>query len=105
MALRYETITTTEGLRFLRHCYKFVESDWQHLPREALPDQGFELHFRCSCVTALDGWRVSQEWELGLGNELVTASGVRHEIDLVACRPDLLVIAELKNKPAYPPGK
>jgi hypothetical protein len=94
-----------EGLQFLRHCYKFVESDWQHLPREALPDQGFELHFRRSSVTALNGWQVSQEWELGLGSELATASGVRHEIDVVARHPDVLVIAELKNKPGCPPGK
>ena len=94
-----------EGLQFLRHCYKFVESDWQHLPREALPDQGFELHFRRSCMAALNGWQVSQEWELGLGSELATASGVRHEIDVVARHPGVLVIAELKNKPGGPPGK
>jgi hypothetical protein len=94
-----------EGLQFLRHCYKFVESDWQHLPREALPDQGFELHFRRSSVMTLNGWQVSQEWELGLGSELGTASGVRHEIDVVARHPDVLVIAELKNRPGCPPDK
>jgi len=105
MALRYEAITTAMGLQFLRHSYKFVESEWQHLPREALPDQGFELLFRRSCFTALNGWQVSQEWELGLGSELITASGVRHEIDVVARHPDVLVIAELKNRPGCPPEK
>ncbi len=105
MALRYEAITTAQGLRFLRHCYHFVEVDWQRSPREGLPDQGFEINFRRSCTTALNGWQVSQEWELGLGSELVTASGVRHEIDLVARHPDALVIAEMKNRPGCPPGK
>lgn len=105
MALRYEAITTVQGLRFLRQCYRYVEFDWQRLPREALPDQGFELRFRSSCIAALSGWQISQEWELGLGNELTTASGVRHEIDLVARHPDALAIAELKNKPGCPPGK
>lgn len=105
MALRYKAVTTSEGLRLLRHCYRFVESDWQHLPREALPDQGFELLFRRSCVMALNGWQISQEWELGLGSELVTASGVRHEIDVVARHPDVLVIAELKNRTSGPLGK
>ena len=100
MALRYEAITTAQGLRFLRHCYRFVDADWQHSPREQLPDQGFESKFRSSCVTAFQGWQISQEWELGLGSELVTASGVRHEIDLVARHPDALAIAELKNRPA-----
>lgn len=56
-------------------------------------------------MTALQGWQVSQEWELGLGSELDTASGVRHEIDLVARHPDALVIAELKNRPGATPGK
>jgi hypothetical protein len=105
VALRYQAITTAEGLRFLRLCYTFVETQWQRLPREALPDKGFELHFRRSCVTTLNGWQISQEWELGLGSNLATASGVRHEIDLVARHPNVLVIAELKNKPGWQLGK
>lgn len=105
MALRYESITTAEGLRFLRHCYKFIDLEWQRLSRETLPDQGFEMHFRRFCVTSFHGWQVSQEWELGLGSALITASGVRHEIDLVARHPEVLVITELKNKPGCPPGK
>lgn len=105
MALRIEAITTSLGLRFLRHCYRFVDAEWQRLEREVLPDQGFELKFRSSTVIALADWQVSQEWELGLGSELTTASGVRHEIDLVARHPDVLGIAELKNRPGCPPGK
>lgn len=61
MTLRYKAFTTGKGLRVLRHCYQFVESDWQPLPREALPDQGFELLFRRSCVMELNGWQISQE--------------------------------------------
>ena len=105
MALRYEPITTNKGLQVLRYFYKFVATDWQHLPREELPDQGFELLLRRSCVTDLSGWQISPEWELGLGSELITASGVRHEIDVVASHPGVLAIAELKNRPGCPPGK
>lgn len=105
MGLRYQTVTTAPGLQFLRHCYRFVDTDWQRSPHEDLPDRGFEIAFRRSCVTGLDEWQVSQEWELGFGSELVTASGVRHEIDLVARHPDVLAIAELKNRPGNPPGK
>ena len=105
MTLRHEAFTTSEGLQILRHCYKFVALDWQHLPREALPDQGFEMLLRRSCVTDLNGWRISQEWELGLGSDLTTASGVRHEIDVIASNPGVTAIAELKNKPGCPPGK
>lgn len=105
MTLRFEKVTTTRGLQFLRHCYKFIDADWQHLRREALPDQGFELQFRQSCITALNGWQISQEWELGFGSELTTVSGVRHEIDIVARHSDVLIIAELKNRPSYPPNK
>ena len=105
MALRYDEITAADGLRFLRCCYRFVETDWQHLPREGMPDQGFEIHFRRTCITGLSGWQVSQEWELGFGSDLSTASGVRHEIDLVARHPEAIAVAELKNKPCCPPGK
>ena len=60
---------------------------------------------RRSCITGLIGFQVSQVWELGFGSELVTASGVRHEIDIVIRHPDVLAIAELKNCPSCPPGK
>ena len=73
MALRYNEITTADGLRFLRCCYKFVQTDWQHVRREGMPDHGFEIHFRRTCITGLGGWQVCQEWELGLGSDLMTA--------------------------------
>lgn len=63
------------------------------------------MHFRAATVRQLPEWQVSQEWELELGSQLQTASGVRHEIDLVAQHPDTLAIVELKNRLAWPPGK
>src|SRR6266853_3348312 len=84
VALRYESVTSREGLQFLRHCYRYVTVVWQRCPREALMDQGFEMHFRESCVLRLNGWLVSQPRELELGADLQTASGLRHEIDVVA---------------------
>ena len=105
MGLRYDAVTSPEGLQFLRHCYRYVTQEWQRRPREALPDQGFELHFREYSVAKLSGWLISQPWELELGAKLQTASGMRHEIDLVAQHPEALGIAELKNRPGMPPGK
>ena len=105
MALRCEPITGPEGLQFLRHCYRYVSEDWQRCPREALPDQGFEMRFRELSVARLNGWLISQPWELELGAEMLCASGVRHEIDLVARHPSALGIVELKNRPGMPPGK
>jgi len=40
-----------------------------------------------------------------LTGDLRTASGVLHEIDLVAQFPDLTAVIELKNRLAYPPEK
>ena len=105
VALKHEEITTTQGLRFLRHCYWFVDKYWQQIPREQLPDQGFEINFRSSCIKELKDWQISQAVELGFGEELTTASGVRHEIDLVARQFDTLVISEFKNRLGCPPGK
>jgi len=103
--MKYDAITTAQGLRFLRHCYWFVDKDWQQSPRFELPDQGFEKNFRRSCVTELKDWQISQEVELALGAELFTASGIRHEIDLVARESNTLIITELKNRPGCPLGK
>jgi hypothetical protein len=102
---KYEEVTTPLGLRFLRHCYWFVDKTWQKSRQADLPDQGFEMNFRSSCVSELKEWQISQELELGLGDELTTASGLRHEIDLVARQSETLVIVELKNRPGCPPGK
>jgi len=82
-----------------------VTREWQHVVHESLPDQGFEMHFRAASVRQMPEWQISQEWELELGSQLQTASGVRHEIDLVAQHPDTLAIVELKNRPEWPPGK
>lgn len=92
-------------LSFLRHCYKFVNVDWQHAIREPLPDQGFEKRFRESCVTKFTGWNISQERELHLGSGLDTASGVCHEVDIVAENPEVLIILELKNRQGCLPEK
>ena len=105
MALRFDPVTSSSGLEFLRHCYRFVTKEWQHISHEPLPDQGFEIHFRSATSRQLLEWQVSQEWELELGSQLQTASGVGHEIDLVAQSPDTLAIVELKNRPVSPPGK
>jgi hypothetical protein len=92
-------------MAMLRHCYRFVNEDWQHLDREQIPDQGFEQKFRESCVLKLPGWIVSQNWELNLGSGLLTASGVLHEVDVVVRNEPFRTIFELKNRQASPPEK
>ena len=89
----------------LRHCYRFVNEDWQHIDRVQLPDQGFEEKFRESCVLKLLGWIISQNWELNIGSGLLTASGVLHEIDVVTRNDQFRAIFELKNRQASPPEK
>jgi hypothetical protein len=54
------------------------------LQRDGSPDGGFELKLRESCIVKMNGWVVSQHREMNLGMGLVTASGVLHEIDVVA---------------------
>ena len=68
-------------------------------------DQGFEMHFRQSCILRLNGWLISQPREMELGGELLTASGTRHEVDLIARHPETVAIVELKNRPSSPPTK
>ncbi|HEY4415011.1 MAG TPA: hypothetical protein VGO57_04895 [Verrucomicrobiae bacterium] len=105
MALKYNAVTTVQGLRFLRHCYSFVNTTWQSAPRTDLPDQGFELNFRSSCALGLDEWLISQKTEIGLGDDLETTSGIRHDIDLTARNSNTLAITELKNRSDCPPSK
>lgn len=105
MSIRENLALPRDMLDFLKHCYRFVKIDWQHAVREPLPDQGFEQRFRESCVTTFNGWNISQEREFGLGSGLDTASGVRHEIDIVAEHSDVLMILELKNRQGAPPEK
>ena len=90
------------AIEFLKHCYGFVNLKWPHEDRDDLPDQGFERSFRASCVTDITGWEVSLHREMHLGYGLSTASGVLHEIDIVAKHSDVSAILELKNRQFSP---
>ena len=90
------------AVEFLKHCYKFVNESWGHVAREDSSDQGFERIFRANCITKLSGWEVSQEREMGLGQQLSTTSGVLHEVDIVAKHSDAVAILELKNRQGSP---
>ncbi len=105
MRLRVEDSLSPSALTLLRRCYQFVNTEWQHAQREALPDQGFEMRFRDSCIVNLKGWVVSQNRELRLGCGLDTASGVLHEVDIVVQFDGLMGILELKNRHGWPPEK
>lgn len=85
-------------LTLLRHCYKFVASDWQHLPRDSSSDQGFERLYREYCTTNLLGWVISQHREMNFGMGLSTSSGILHELDIVAQSQPVLGVLELKNR-------
>lgn len=102
----YNTTVDHLTLQFLKHCYLFVNNKWQHITREpSLPDQGFEQCFRENCVKELSGWNISQEREMHFGCGIDTASGVSHEIDIVAQHLNLIAIVEMKNRPSVPPEK
>ncbi len=103
--LRVECILPNAALDFLKRCYRFVNGEWQHAVREDLPDHGFERRFRDSCITRLDGWEISSEHEMHCGYGLETASGILHEIDIVAKHPDVTAILEAKNRQGVPPDK
>ena len=102
VAVRIEDQLPRTAVEFLKHCYRFTAEEWQHVDRLDLPDQGFEHIFRSRCVTTLVGWEISQERELRLGHEIDTASGILHEIDIVAKHADVNAIAELKNRQGAP---
>ena len=93
------------ALRFLKRGYLFINKEWQHIHREPTGDQGFERHFRESCVTNFPNWIISQEREMRLGQGLETASGVLHEVDLVAQTSNLVVVVEIKNRLGRLPEK
>lgn len=99
--IRVEDYLPKSAIDLLRHCYRFVNEAWQHTERDDSPDQGFERAFRYSCV-GMGGWEISHEREMGLGQGLATASGVLHEIDIVAMRPEVNSILELKNRREAP---
>lgn len=103
--MRVESPIPRLALDLLRHCYRFVNEEWQHLPRDGSADQGFERTLRESCIAKLAGWVVSQPREMNLGMGLVTASGVLHEIDVVAQHELTVGILELKNRAEWPPEK
>ena len=105
MDIYYDEILPNSALQFLERCCRFVNEEWQHSEREEAGDQGFERRFRESCVVNFPDWTISQEREMRLGESLDTASGVLHEVDLVAQTADLVAVAEIKNRPANPPEK
>ena len=102
VAIRIENQLPRTAVDFLKLCYQFTTEEWQHADRLDLPDQGFEHLFRSRCVTTLPEWEISQEREFHLGHELSTASGILHEIDVVAKHADVNAIVELKNRQGAP---
>ena len=46
MRQRVEHLMPVPALGLLQHCYRFVNVEWQHLPRDDSPDQGFEAKLR-----------------------------------------------------------
>ncbi len=98
-------IVSAECLHFLRMAYRFISEEWSHAVREPIPDRGFEEAFRTMCVTKLQSWRISQIREMNLGQNLESASGILHEIDLVGIHESVSVAAELKNWTGTLPGK
>jgi hypothetical protein len=105
MGLLIEKPPPAPALALLRHCYRFVNDEWQHLHRDSSPDQGFEAKLRESCIAKLSGWVVSQHREMNFGKALMTASGVLHEIDILAQHEPTVGILELKNRAGSPPDK
>ena len=97
MPIRPEIEPEPFTLAFLQRCFQFVSVEWPHAEREQLPDAGFEQRFRESCVQKLDGWSISEPRELWLGSGLDTASGVAHEIDVVARHLNATAVLEAKN--------
>ena len=102
VAIRIEDQLPQTAVEFLKHCYRYTHEEWQHADRLDLPDQGFEKLFRSRCVSNLIGWEISQERELRFGHEISTASGILHEIDLVAKHSEVNAVAELKNRQGAP---
>lgn len=97
MDLKKSNIVSSDLLLFLRRCYQFLNEEWPHADREPIPDQGFEEAFRATCVSKLRDWKVSQVREMQLGEDLMTASGTSHEIDLVGLHDQASAIVELKH--------
>lgn len=79
--------------------------EWPRAERIDVPDEGFEQRFRESCLSELRNWSISNEREFYLGSGLYTASGVAHEVDIVARHPNLTAIMEIKNRGGVQSGK
>lgn len=105
MNLRVTTTVPPVALEMLKHCYTFLNGNWQHLLRDNTPDEGFEARLRESFVTQRPGWVVSQHREMNLGGGYTTTSGVLHEIDIVVQHDPVVGIMELKNRATWPPNK
>jgi hypothetical protein len=105
VALRVDYAVPNAALDFFRCCYRFVNEEWQHAPRDDVPDSGFEKRFRMSCRTHLLGWQISDEREMHCGSGLETASGVLHELDIIAQHLEVTAILEAKNRGGVLPGK
>ena len=104
VSIRVDELLPTAAVDFLKHCYRFTNEEWQHADRLLVPDQGYESIFRSNCVTQLTAWAISEQREMHLGHEAPTASGILHEVDIVAKHSDCSVIMELKNR-HDPPDK
>jgi len=105
MDLKTSNVVSSDLVRFLKFCYRFLNEYWPHANREPIPDQGFEEAFRSACVSRLRDWRISQIREMRLGEDLFTASGTDHEIDLVGLHDHASVIVELKHWQSSAPTK
>jgi len=105
MPIRPESQPCESTLAFLKGCFSFVRQEWPRAPREQLPDEGFERRFRERCTSRFPSWSVSEAREMGLGAALETASGVLHEIDIVARTAGVTAIIELKNRKGRLPDK
>ena len=105
MPIRPEYIPSRAVVDFLVRCYRFVAWEWPHAERIQLQDDGFEQRFRESCLRDLHEWSVSTEREFHLGAGLDTASGVTHEVDIIARHSTLTAMVELKNRGGVLPGK
>ena len=102
LPIRPEIASPAPTLEFLRHCFRFVSREWPHAGREPVADDGFEQRFRESCVQNLTEWGISEQREFRLGAGLDTASGVMHEVDLVARHHTVTAILEAKNRGDMP---
>ena len=102
MPIRPEIAPPVATLAFLMRCFRFVSLEWPHAVRELVPDDGFEQRFRESCAWHLPEWAISEQREFRLGAGLDTASGVAHEVDIVARHPDVTAILEAKNRGDLP---